>query len=89
MIVTSLTPFSELKDSEALINYQMNLADSPDWYSIVWIRFQKEYKKASDASILRILDRYYENSGKRVQIPDTEELVMGRDSQSKFGLLEV
>jgi len=53
----------------------MNLADSPDWYRIVWIRFQREYKKASDASILRILDRYYENSGKRVQIPDTEELV--------------
>jgi hypothetical protein len=53
----------------------MNLADSPDWYRIVWILHQRNHKKASDETIIRLLDRYYENSGKRVVVPDCEKLV--------------
>ena len=53
----------------------MNLADSPEWYRIVWILHQRNYKKASDETIIRLLDRYYENSGKRVAVPDCEQLV--------------
>jgi hypothetical protein len=60
-----------------LINYQMNLADSPEWYRIVWVLHQRNYKKATDDCIVRLLDRYYENSGKRVEIPDCDELVSG------------
>ncbi len=55
----------------------MNLADSPEWYRIVWVLHQRNYKKASDDCIVRLLDRYYENSGKRVEIPDCDELVSG------------
>ena len=54
---------------------QMNLADSPEWYRIVWILHQRNYKKASDETIVRLLDRYYENSGKRFAVPDCESLV--------------
>lgn len=62
------------KDEEILVNYSMNLADSPEWYRIVWLKHQRQVKKASDEAIQRILDRYYENSGKRVIVPKCEEL---------------
>ena len=64
------------ENQEVLVNYTMNLADSPEWYRVLWIKSQREDKKASDAAIKRILDRYYENSGKRVEIPDSEELII-------------
>ena len=61
------------KDSELLVNYGINLADSPEWYRVVWIRHYREVKQASDASIARILERYAENTGKRVEIPECTE----------------
>ena len=59
---------------EILVNYCINLADSPEWYRIIWLRHQRHVKKSSDAAIKRILDRYQENSCKRVEIPQSEEL---------------
>jgi len=64
------------KDDEILINYQMNLADAPDWYKFVWLKHQREVKKCSDDAIGRILDRYTENTGKRVYLPDCEGFVV-------------
>lgn len=61
-------------DQEILVNYTINLADSPEWYRVLWIRHQRANKNASDQSIKRILDRYTENTGKRVEIPASEEL---------------
>ena len=51
----------------------MNLADSPEWYRKVWLRHQREHKKLKDESIIRILDRYYENTGKRVDLSLEDE----------------
>ena len=62
------------KDEELLVNYGMNLADSPEWYRVVWIRHQREFKNASDATIRRLLDRYAENTCRRIPIPECEEL---------------
>ena len=52
----------------------MNLGDSPEWYRIVWIKHHREYKKCSDVTIKRLLQRYTENSLKHVEIPENEEL---------------
>ena len=52
----------------------MNLGDSPEWYRIVWIKHHREYKKCSDVTIKRLLQRYTENSLKHVEIPESEEL---------------
>ena len=46
------------KDDEILINYQMNLADAPEWYRLVWLQHQREYKKMNNHSIWRVMDRY-------------------------------
>ena len=54
----------------------MNLADAPDWYKFVWLKHQREVKKCSDDAIGRILDRYTENTGKRVYLPDCEGFVV-------------
>ena len=62
------------EDEEILVNYSINLADSPEWYRVIWLRHQRNVKQASDSAIQRILDRYYENSSKRVEIPKSEEL---------------
>lgn len=59
---------------EILVNYSINLADSPEWYRVVWLRHYRHVKKASDEAIKRILDRYKENSSKTVEIPASEEL---------------
>ena len=65
-----------LQDEEILINYQMNLAGSPEWYRILWIKHQRHVKKCSDAAIKRILERYAENTLKVVEIPESEELII-------------
>ena len=61
-------------NEELLVNYSMNLGDSPEWYRIVWIKHHREYKKCSDVTIKRLLQRYTENSLKHVEIPESEEL---------------
>ena len=61
------------KDEEILVNYQMNLADSPEWYRVVWLKHQREFKKLDDPAIGRILGRYEENTGKRFIFPENEE----------------
>ena len=63
------------QDAEILVNYSINLADSPEWYRILWIRNQRD-KGVSDATIKRLVARYEENSCKKVEIPDSEELVI-------------
>jgi len=65
-----------LQDEEILINYQMNLAGSPEWYRILWMQHQRHVKKCSDAAIKRILERYTENTLKTVEIPESEELII-------------
>lgn len=64
------------KDEEILINYQMNLADAPDWYKVVWLCHQRDFKKMSDEAIGRVLARYTENTGKRVELLDVEGFVV-------------
>jgi len=59
-----------------LVNYTINLADAPEWYRILWIKHQRHVKKCSDVSIKRILDRYCENTLKKVEIPESEELII-------------
>ncbi len=74
-LIRGLRALEDLEqDQEILVNYTMNLADSPEWYRILWVKHQRHVKKASDAAIKRILERYTENSSKRVDIPDSEEL---------------
>ena len=46
-----------LKGEEILVHYHMNLADAPMWYKQVWLKHQREHKKMSDQSIMRVLDR--------------------------------
>ena len=85
------------KDDEVLVNYQMNLADSPEWYRIVWLRHQREFKKMKDDAIERVLARYYENTGKRVELPEEEGFVVpdpkgvddGSDNEDEEGKLEL
>ena len=65
-----------LQDEEILVNYQMNLAGSSEWYRILWIQHQRHVKKCSDAAIKRILEHYAENTLKTVEIPESEELII-------------
>ena len=40
------------KDEEILVNYQMTLARSPEWYRQVWLAWMRKTKK-DDAAIQR------------------------------------
>ena len=40
------------KDEEILVNYQMTLARSPEWYRQVWLAHMRKTKK-DDAAIQR------------------------------------
>ena len=42
----------------------------------MWLQHQREYKKANDDAIGRILARYMENTGKRVELPEAEGFVV-------------
>ena len=46
------------------------------YFRILWIKHQRHVKKCSDVSIKRILDRYCENTLKKVEIPESEELII-------------
>uniref|UniRef100_A0A0K2UHP2 SET domain-containing protein n=3 Tax=Lepeophtheirus salmonis TaxID=72036 RepID=A0A0K2UHP2_LEPSM len=64
------------QSEEILINYHMNLCDSPEWYRVLWIQHQRKKNNSSDAAIARIMDRYYENTGKKIPLPENEELIV-------------
>ena len=42
----------------------------------MWLQHQREYKKVNDDAIGRILARYMENTGKRVELPEAEGFVV-------------
>jgi len=62
------------RGAEILVNYQMTLAKSPDWYRCVWIQHMRVVKKGDDKAIQRYIDRQYELQGYRIPLPDSEEL---------------
>ena len=45
---------------EVLVNYQMTLAKSPDWYRTVWLQHMRVVKRGDDGAIQRYIDRQYE-----------------------------
>ena len=45
---------------EILVNYQMTLAKSPDWYRTVWLQHMRVVKRGDDGAIQRYIDRQYE-----------------------------
>jgi hypothetical protein len=68
-IIRGLATSEDLEEGdEILINYHINLADGPEWYKKVWLRHQREVKKMSDESIMRVLLRYRENTSKHVDL---------------------
>ncbi len=74
---------------EILVNYHMNLADAPDWFKKVWLRHQREVKKLSDESILRVLLRYRENTSKHVDLDLDDAEFAVPDPRGVAGLEEL
>lgn len=72
-LIRSLTAKKEIAaDQEVLVNYQMAMAKSPEWYRVVWLQWLRKTK--DDAGIQRLLDRQYELSGMRIPLPESEIL---------------
>ena len=38
---------------EILVNYQMTLAKSPEWYRVIWLQHMRKTKKGDDSAIQR------------------------------------
>ena len=52
-LIRALTTTVPIKrDEEILVNYQMTLAKSPEWYRQVWLQWMRKTKK-DDAAIQR------------------------------------
>jgi len=74
-LIRSLTARIPIKkDEEILVNYQMCLAKSPEWYRCVWIAHMRVIKKNDDKAIKRYIDRQYELQGYRIPLPESEVL---------------
>lgn len=74
-LIRSLTARTAIKkDEEILVNYQMCLAKSPEWYRCVWLQHMRKVKKNDDKAIKRYIDRQYELQGFRIPLPESEEL---------------
>jgi len=74
-LIRSLTAQKPIEvGEEILVNYQMTIAKSPDWYRVVWLHHMRKVKKNDDAAIQRYIDRQYELQGYRIPLPESEEL---------------
>jgi len=74
-LVRSLTAQKPIEvGEEILVNYQMTIAKSPDWYRVVWLQHMRKVKKNDDTAIQRFIDRQYELQGFRIPLPESEEL---------------
>jgi len=75
-LIRSLTAQKPIKQGEEiLVNYQMCLAKSPEWYRVIWLQHMRSQKR-DDASIARYIDRQYELQGYRIPLPDSEVLMV-------------
>jgi len=74
-LIRSITAQKPIKaGEEILINYQMTLAKSPDWYRVIWLQHMRKVKRNDDGAIQRYIDRQYELQGYRIPLPDSEVL---------------
>jgi len=74
-LIRSLTAQKAIKEGEEiLVNYQMALAKSPDWYRVIWLQHMRRIKRGDDSAIQRYIDRQYELQGFRIPLPDSEVL---------------
>ena len=46
---------------EILVNYQMTLAKSPEWYRVIWLQHMRKTKKGDDAAIQRYYSCLYDS----------------------------
>ena len=62
---------------EITVNYQIGLHRGPDWYKLLWLRHVRSEKKWGDKDVERFLERNYDMTMKRIELPlETDTLMV-------------
>ena len=58
--------------SEITVNYNLGLSQGPPWYRMLWVRHVRENKGWGQKEIERYIERNYDMTMKRIQLPDDD-----------------
>ena len=62
---------------EITVNYYIGLHQGPAWYKLLWLRHVRTQKKWGDKDIARFLERNYDMTMKRIELPpETDTLIV-------------
>ena len=72
--ISSLTDIST--GEEITVNYNLGLGKGPDWYKTLWLRHVREDKKWGDKQVERFIERNYDMTMRRIELPEDDRLVV-------------
>ena len=72
--ISSLTDISA--GEEITVNYNLGLGKGPDWYKTLWLRHVREDKKWGDKQVERFIERNYDMTMRRIELPEDDRLVV-------------
>ena len=58
--------------TEITVNYNLGLSQGPAWYRMLWLRHVRENKGWGQREIERYIERNYDLTMKRIELPDDD-----------------
>ena len=58
--------------TEITVNYNLGLSQGPQWYRMLWLRHVRQNKGWGQKQIERFIERNYDLTMKRIQLPDDD-----------------
>ena len=58
--------------AEITVNYNLGLSQGPQWYRMLWLRHVRENKGWGQKEVERYIERNYDMTMKRIQLPDDD-----------------
>ena len=56
------------------MNYYIGLSIGPEWYKRLWLQHVRQDKRWGDKEIQRFLERNYDMTMKKIELPDEGQL---------------
>ena len=74
-LIRALESLYDIAEGEEItVNYNLGMANGPEWYRLLWLRHVKEKKKWTDEQVDKFIVRNHELTMKWIRLPKTDQL---------------
>jgi len=74
-LIRALESLYDIAEGEEItVNYNLGMANGPEWYRLLWLRHVREKKKWTDEQVDKFIVRNHELTMKWIRLPKTDQL---------------